>query len=128
MAVATSMSSLSSSIVQCVAVGNPTLATIRVVSDATPMRSLAALPGAIFLVDEIMPAGAGPPMMRSLPSAVAMAQPCSIVAECRPPGKATFDGRGDVNVLVVVIHREVHCCGQSCPRNHLRFVGRRPEA
>ncbi len=39
------------------------------------MRSLAALPGAIFLADEIMLAGAGPPMMRSLPSAVAMGRP-----------------------------------------------------
>jgi hypothetical protein len=39
------------------------------------MQSLTALPGAIFLADKIMLAGAGLPMMRSLPSAVAMGRP-----------------------------------------------------
>ncbi len=79
MAVTTSASSLSSSIMRCVAAGIPALATTRVLSDAAPMRSLAALSGAIFLADKIMPAGTGPPMMRSLPSAVAMGRPRSMV-------------------------------------------------
>jgi hypothetical protein len=79
MALAMSTSSSSSSIVRCVAAGIPALATTRVLSDAAPMRSLAAFPGAIFLAGEIMPAGAGPPMMRSLPSAVAMERPRSMV-------------------------------------------------
>jgi hypothetical protein len=75
MAVATSTSSLLSSLVRCVAVGIPALATARVSSDAAPRRSLAAFPGAFLLADKVLPEGAGPPMMRLLPSAVAMARP-----------------------------------------------------
>jgi hypothetical protein len=78
MAVVTSTSSSSSSIVRCVAVGNPALATTCVSLDAAPRRSLAASTGAIFLADAVLPAGAGPPMMRLLPSAVAMARPRSM--------------------------------------------------
>jgi hypothetical protein len=52
----------------------------------------------------------------------------AVVTECCPPGKATFDGRGDVNVLVVTVHCAVRCCGQSYPHNHLSCVGRRPNA
>ncbi len=51
-------------------VGIPAFATALVPSDTAPMRSLAAFPGAVLLADEVMPAGAGPPMMRLLPSAV----------------------------------------------------------
>ncbi len=51
-------------------VGIPAFATALVLSDTAPMRSLAAFPGAILLADKVLPAGAGPPMMRSLPSTV----------------------------------------------------------
>jgi hypothetical protein len=90
MVVGTSTSSSSSSIVRCVAVGNPALATTCVLLDAASRRSLAAFTGAIFLADAVLPAGAGPPMMRSLPSAVAMARPRSMAvamltsSSCRP--------------------------------------------
>jgi hypothetical protein len=78
MAVVMSTSSSSSSIVRCVAVGNPALATTCVSSDAAPRCSLAAFTGAVFLADAVLPAGAKPPMMRLLPSAVTMARPRSM--------------------------------------------------
>ncbi len=52
----------------------------------------------------------------------------AVVAKCRRHGKATFDGCGNVNVLLIVVHCEVRCCGHSRPRDRPRFVGRRSEA
>ncbi len=52
----------------------------------------------------------------------------AVVAKRRRPGEARFNGRGDVDVLVVVIHREVRRCGHSRPCDRPRFVGRRSEA
>jgi hypothetical protein len=78
LAVATSTSSSSSSIVRCAPVGIPAYATALVPSDTAPMHSLVAFPGAVLLADEVLPAGAAPPMMRSLPSAIAMARPRSM--------------------------------------------------
>jgi hypothetical protein len=52
----------------------------------------------------------------------------AVVAECRPHGEATFAGRGDVDVLVVVIHHEMCPRGHSCLRDCPRFVGPRPNA
>jgi hypothetical protein len=75
LAVATLTSLSSSSILRCAPVGITALATALVPSDTAPMRSLAAFPGAVLLADDILPAGAGPPMMRSLPSTVLMARP-----------------------------------------------------
>jgi hypothetical protein len=52
----------------------------------------------------------------------------AVVAKHHRHGKATFDGCGNVNVLVVVVHHEVRCCGHSRPRDRPRFVGHRSEA
>jgi hypothetical protein len=52
----------------------------------------------------------------------------AVVAECRPHGEATLAGRGDVDVLVVVVHREMRPRGHSCLRDRPRSVGHRPNA
>jgi hypothetical protein len=52
----------------------------------------------------------------------------AVVAECRLHGKATFAGRGDINILVVVVHREMRPRGHSCLCNCPCSVGHRPNA
>jgi hypothetical protein len=64
MAVATLTSSLSSSIVRCVAVGIPAFATARVSSDAAPRHGLAAFPSAVLPADEVLPTGVVQPPLR----------------------------------------------------------------
>jgi hypothetical protein len=64
MAVATLTSSLSSSIVRCIAVGIPALTTARVSLDAAPRRGLAAFPGAVLPADKVLPTGIVRPPLR----------------------------------------------------------------
>jgi hypothetical protein len=52
----------------------------------------------------------------------------AVVAKCHPHGKATFAGRGDVDVLVVVVHHEMRPRGHSCLRDRPCSVGHRPNA
>jgi hypothetical protein len=52
----------------------------------------------------------------------------AVVAKCRPHGEAMFACRGNVNVLVVVVHREMRPRGHSCLRDRPRSVGHRPNA
>ncbi len=53
LAVATSTSLSSSSIVRCAPVGIPAFATALVPLDTAPMRSLATFPGAVLLADKV---------------------------------------------------------------------------
>jgi hypothetical protein len=53
LAMATLTSLSSSSIVRCAPVGIPAFATALVPSDTTPMRSLAAFPGAVLLANKV---------------------------------------------------------------------------
>jgi hypothetical protein len=78
MAVATLMSSSSSSLMRCVAVGIPALATARVLSDAAPRRSLAAFPGTVLPAEEVLPTGVIRPPLRGFVGIVNVASsPCS---------------------------------------------------
>ncbi len=52
----------------------------------------------------------------------------AVVAECHPHGEAAFAGRGNVDVLVVIVHHEMRPRGHSCLRNRPRSVGHRPNA
>jgi hypothetical protein len=51
-----------------------------------------------------------------------------VIAERWYHGEDTFSGRGDVDVLVIVIHRKMRPCGHSYPRDRPRSVGQRPSA
>jgi hypothetical protein len=77
MAVATLTSLSLSSLMKCVAVGIPALATARVSSDATPRRSLAAFPGAVLPADKVLPTGVVRPPLRGFVGIVDVAlSPC----------------------------------------------------
>jgi hypothetical protein len=52
----------------------------------------------------------------------------AVVAKCCPHGEAMITGRGDVDVLVVIVHCEMRPRGHFCLRDRPHSVRHRPNA